>query len=283
VIVDGGHSGNSGIYANNIITALREQSKDYAKTDKDITIAAWIISHPHTDHQGTFVKQYKQFQKFTIESIMCNFWAEDDFNESKATSSDFASSTFEGYYKPYEIAKELGVNYIAPHVGQVYHFGDTKFEILYTIESYLPKVATGFNTCSIVFRSITTDASGKATTAIVTGDVTGHGFQICSAMYGKDLKCDIIQVSHHGGGTGGANTQTEAAYKLMQPTTILWPVGANYFPNVYKNTYNHALLEGKNPNYKETFIAGWQGNTVTLPLPYTVGTAILKEVIEPKT
>ncbi len=282
VIVDGGHHGNSAIYAANIIKALREQSKDYAKTDKDITIASWIITHPHTDHHGTLLNEYKQFTKFNFKSIMCNFWAEDDFNEAKSTTSSFATGSFSGYYKCNAIAKEIGVDFITPHVGQVFWYGDTAFEFLYTIESYLPKVATGFNTCSLVFRTLTTDASGKTTSVMVTGDATGQAFAVCNNQYRNDLKCDIVQVAHHGGGTGGANNDTQAAYTLMKPSVILWPVGANYFPNVKKNTYNHVLLENKNPNFAELYVAGWQGNAVTLPLPYTHGTAIVNEVLEPK-
>jgi hypothetical protein len=282
VIVDGGHHGNSGIYAANIIKALREQSKDYAKTDKDITIAAWIISHPHTDHFGTLMNEYKQFTKFNFERIMVNFWPEAAFTKAQNTTASFASGLYKNYNKTVSVAKEIGVDYVVPHVGQVWWFGDTSFEILYTIESYLPKVANAFNTSSIIFRSATPDASGKETTAIITGDATGHALAICSKLYGKDLQCDIMQVAHHGGGTGGASGETQAAYVHMQPSVIFWPVGANHFATVKANSYNHVLLEGKNPNYAELYVAGWQGNTVTIPLPYKLGTAILNNIVEPK-
>ena len=281
VIVDGGHHGNSGIYAANIIKALREQSKDYAKTDKDITIAAWIISHPHTDHFGTLMNEYKQFTKFNFERIMVNFWPEEAFEVAKATTSSFASGLYKNYNKTVSVAKEIGVDYVVPHVGQVWWFGDTAFEFLYTIESYLPKVANAFNTSSIVFRSKTPDASGKETIAIITGDATGHAFNVCTKLYGAEMKCDIMQVAHHGGGTGGSNSGTQTAYTLMQPSVVLWPIGARNFPSVRANTYNHVLLEGKNPNFAELYVAGWQGNTVTLPLPYTLGTAITNNIVEP--
>jgi hypothetical protein len=282
VIVDGGHHGNSAIYAANIIKALREQSKDYAKTDKDITIAAWIISHPHTDHFGTLMNEYKQFTKFNFERIMVNFWPEAAFDVAQKTTSSFATGQYKNYNKTVSVAKEIGVDYVVPHVGQVWWFGDTSFEILYTIESYLPKVATGFNTSSIVFRSTTMDASGKSTTAIITGDATGHALAVCNKMYKNNLKCDIVQVAHHGGGTGGANNDTKSAYALMKPSVILWPVGQNHYSTVAANTYNHALLADQNPNYAELYVAGWQGNTVTIPLPYTLGTAITNNIVEPK-
>lgn len=281
VIVDGGHHGNSAIYATNIINALREQSKEYAKTDKDITIAAWIISHPHTDHFGTLMNEYKRFTIFNFERIMCNFWPEAAFELAKKTTSSFASGSYKNYNNTVNVAREIGVDYVVPHVGQVWWFGDTTFEILYTIESYLPTVANAFNTSSIIFRSITEDASGKKTTAIITGDATGHAFNVCNKMYKNELKCDIMQVAHHGGGTGGSNSGTQSAYSLMKPSVILWPVGQNHYATVAANTYNHVLLEGKNPNYAELYVAGWQGNTVTLPLPYTLGTAITNNIVEP--
>ena len=282
VIVDGGHHGNSGIYANNIINALREQSKDYAKTDKDITIAAWIISHPHTDHFGTLMNEYKQFTKFNFERIMVNFWPEAAFTTAQNKTASFATGKYVNYNKTVSVAREIGVDYVVPHIGQVWWFGDTAFEILYTLDAYLPTVANAFNTSSIVFRSITTDASGKSTTAIITGDATGHAFNICNTLYRNELACDILQVAHHGGGTGGANSGTQSAYSLMKPSVILWPVGQNHYSVVAANTYNHVLLEGKNPNYAELYVAGWQGNTVTLPLPYTLGTAITNNIVEPK-
>ena len=282
VIVDGGHHGNSGIYANNIINALREQSKDYAKTDKDITIAAWIISHPHTDHFGTLMNEYKQFTKFNFERIMVNFWPEAAFTTAQNKTASFATGKYVNYNKTVSVAREIGVDYVVPHIGQVWWFGDTAFEILYTLDAYLPTVANAFNTSSIVFRSITTDASGKSTTAIITGDATGHAVHICNTLYRNELACDILQVAHHGGGTGGANSGTQSAYSLMKPSVILWPVGQNHYSVVAANTYNHVLLEGKNPNYAELYVAGWQGNTVTLPLPYTLGTAITNNIVEPK-
>ena len=282
VIVDGGHHGNSGIYANNIIKALREQSKDYAKTDKDITIAAWIISHPHTDHFGTLMNEYKQFTKFNFERIMVNFWPEAAFTTAQNKTASFATGKYVNYNKTVSVAREIGVDYVTPHIGQVWWFGDTAFEILYTLDAYLPTVANAFNTSSIVFRSITKDASGKETIAIITGDATGHAFNICNTLYRNELACDILQVAHHGGGTGGANSGTQSAYSLMKPSVILWPVGANHFDTVKANTYNHVLLEGKNPNYAELYVAGWQGNTVTIPLPYTLGTAVTNNIVEPK-
>ncbi len=284
VVVDGGHSSNAAIYATNIVKALREQSQDYTQSYKDIRIAAWIITHPHSDHSGTLVKEYKRFEDFKVERIMTNFWPSSAFETAKNTFEGFTGN-YSSHTNTRSVAVALGADYVVPHVGQVWNFGDTEFEFLYTIESFLPRVAVIFNTSSLVFRTSTTDASGKQTTTIIPGDATGEALELCTKTFGDYLKCDIMQVTHHGLGNGGSENKISAAYSKMKPSVVLWPLGIHRYNAGsvdYVATFNHALFEAQNPNFAELYIAGWQGNSVTLPLPYTLGTAILNEILEPK-
>ncbi len=281
VIVDGGHSDDATVSATDIINALREQSKDYAASDKDIRIAAWIVTHPHSDHYGTFVKAYGMFSSIKIERIFGNFWPEGTFESQKSAKDSFAVGQYTTYTQTYGIAKNIGADYVVPHVGQVWYFGDTAFEFLYTIESFLPRTTPTFNTSSLIFRTVTTDASGKEYTVMVAGDATGYTMQIIAETFGAELKSDVVQLAHHGSITSGNNSGTQKAYELMSPSVLFWPVGAKHYETVKTYTYNHVLLEGRNPNFAELYIAGWQGNSVTLPLPYTLGSAQLREVFEP--
>ncbi len=284
VVVDGGHSSNAAIYATNIVKALREQSKDYTQSYKDIRIAAWIITHPHSDHSGTLVKEYKRFADFKVERIMTNFWPSSAFETAKNTFEGFTGN-YSSHTNTRSVATALGADYVVPHVGQVWNFGDTEFEFLYTIESFLPRVAVIFNTSSLVFRTSTTDASGKQTTTIIPGDATGEALELCTKTFGDYLKCDIMQVTHHGLGNGGSENKISAAYTKMKPSVVLWPLGVHRYNAGsvdYVATFNHALFEKQNPNFAEFYLAGWQGNSVTLPLPYTLGTAIINKVTENK-
>ena len=281
IIVDGGHSEDASVSANDILSALREQSKDYAASDKDIRIAAWIITHPHSDHFGTFVKAYSQFSSMKIERIFGNFWPEETFDALQSAKDSFASGKYSTYTQTYGIAEKIGADYVVPHVGQVWYFGDTAFEFLYTVESFLPRTTPTFNTSSLIFRTITTDSSGKEYTVMVTGDGTGYTMQIIADTFGEELKCDLVQLAHHGSITSGNSGGTQKAYELMSPSVLFWPVGQNHYSTVATYTYNHVLLEGRNPNFAELYIAGWQGNSVTISLPYTLGTAQKKVVLEP--
>lgn len=281
VIVDGGHSEDAAVSAADIISALREQSKDYAKTDADIRIAAWIITHPHSDHFGTLVKGYSQFTKFKVERVFANFWDEGTFEAFKSAKDTFASGKYTTYTQTPGIAEKLGAEYIVPHVGQAWWIGGTKFEFLYTLESFLPRTTPTFNTSSLIFRSVTTDASGKEYKVMVTGDGTGYTMQIIADTFKEELKCDVVQLAHHGSITSGNSGGTQKAYEYMSPSVLFWPVGQKHYATVKEYTYNHVLHDSRNPNFAELYIAGWQGNSVTISLPYTLGTAQKKVVFEP--
>ncbi len=281
VIVDGGHSEDATVVAADIISALREQSKDYAKSDSDIRIAAWIVTHPHSDHYGALVKAYSQFSKMKIERVFGNFWPENTFEALQSAKDTFAPGKYTTYTQTYGIAEKIGADYVVPHVGQVWYFGDTAFEFLYTIESFLPRTTPTFNTSSLIFRTITTDASGKEYKVMVTGDGTGYTMEIIANTFEEELKCDVVQLAHHGSITSGNSGGTQKAYEYMSPSVLFWPVGNNYYQTVKEYTYNHVLHDKRNPNFAELYIAGWQGNTVTISLPYTLGTAQKKVVLEP--
>ena len=281
VIVDGGHSEDAAVSAADIISALREQSKDYAKTDADIRIAAWIITHPHSDHFGTLVKGYGQFTKFKVERVFANFWDEGTFEAFKSAKDTFAPGKYTTYTQTPGIAAKLGAEYIVPHVGQAWWIGGTKFEFLYTLESFLPRSTPTFNTSSLIFRTVTADASGKEYKVMVTGDGTGYTMQIIADTFKEELKCDVVQLAHHGSITSGNSGGTQKAYEYMNPSVLFWPVGQKHYSTVKEYTYNHVLHDSRNPNFAELYIAGWQGNSVTISLPYTLGTAQKKVVLEP--
>ena len=270
IVVDGGF--NRAKHSSELMKQLKEQSAGYAKSMKDITIAAWIVTHPHGDHDGLLYGKYSDFMGIKVERILANFLSETEL--TKANNSDSVGANWgdtEGfeYQKVLTAAKALGATVHQVHVGQVFWFADLKMEVLYTIESFGPKVCNALNTTSIVLRM----EFGGETVYMSTGDATGYGMEICTKMYGDYMQSDIIQVCHHGYTTWGNDSGMIKAYRTINAPTVLWPQGLNAYPNFKGASYNAVLFTV--PNYKEVYVSGAEGDSIVIPIPYTVGTGIV--------
>ena len=118
-------------------------------------IAAWIMSHPHSDHVpcfGTFMERYGA--QVIIEKILYNFPQAAKFvppdkpKEEKTLSENVDKDTVE----PFEaLVKELGIPVYTPHTGQIYLIGDALCEILSSLDDTI-HCATNINATSLVIR-----------------------------------------------------------------------------------------------------------------------------------
>ena len=265
IIVDGGH--NRTDIANELLATMKEQSADYAKTMKDITVAAWIVTHAHGDHFGTLVSKYDTFRGITVERILVNFLSETERMKainSSDVGKNWSATEGSAYTKIPAAAKALGAEVHQIHVGQVYYVADVEMEVLFTIESFAPEVCNALNTSSTVMKM-----NIAGTTYMSTGDATGNGMEICADMYGDYMQSDIVQVCHHGGSTWGNDPGIVKAYKAINAPTVLWPRGLTGYESAKGATRNVVLY--KVSNYKEDYVSGAVGDLVILPMPYTVG------------
>jgi beta-lactamase superfamily II metal-dependent hydrolase len=270
IIVDGGF--NRAKHSTELMRHLKEQSAGYAKSMKDITIAAWIVTHPHGDHDGLLYGKYSDFMGIKVERVLANFLSDTELSKADNSSTVGGNwGTGEGfeYQKVLQAAKAFGATVHQVHVGQVFYFADLKMEVLYTIESFGPKVCNALNTTSIVLRM----EFGGETVYLSTGDATGNGMEICTKMYGDYLHSDIVQVCHHGYGTWGNDGGMIKAYQTINAPTVLWPQGMAHYPTHKTYAYNSVLFDV--PNYKEVYVSGAEGDSIILPIPYTVGTGIV--------
>ncbi len=278
VIIDGGF--NTTACMTNLLNAMKEQSKDYIKAGQKIKVAAWIITHPHGDHSGAIGGKYSTIPQaaFEVERFLVNFLSETERYKAMNTyTSNYSSGEGGGWVNVINAAKYLNAVVHYARVGQIFYFADLKVEVLYTIDSFAPQVCNALNTSSFVTKM----TFGDGTVYMNTGDTTGNGLQICARMFGDYLKSDIVQVAHHGYSTWGNDSGVAMAYRLMLPTTVLWPQGSSAYPNYKTKGYNVVLFSpeeapgGANPNFKEIYVAGLQGEKIIVPIPYSVGNAIV--------
>lgn len=243
IVVDGGH--NVSLAARQLYSKMAELAPDPG----NIVIAAWLITHSHNDHAGAFLRFTQSYApNVTLEKLLVNFPNDTQYSAA-GTGTTYKTGVLEhsAYYSDVEVIKV--------HPGQIFYIRDAEIQVLYTLDLYEPATLTDFNDSSIV---CTVELGGQK--VLQTGDCGVVTSGILTELYEDALKCDILQVSHHGY-TGG----TEELYKEVDPAYVLWPSGAETFAK-YKDASNNTWLLNAS-NMRRLWVA--EDNIYTLTLPIT--------------
>ncbi|MBR2019492.1 MAG: hypothetical protein IKA05_03760 [Clostridia bacterium] len=244
VIFDGGGGNCTGSAALDINHAARIYNtlKKYNATANggkggEIVIAAWYISHPHTDHMGAFMAFTARYMGNTynenvrlerVISYMPNI--EEQTYKLESENYSLSSDKIATYNARLQDLDAQGVHIYKAHVGQKYYIGNMTIEILYTYDLLSPTMpeylfetrsgedhdpygykdygkvhnATGggkdlTNSFSVISQ-LTLKIAGKSEPykVIMTGDATVFGIETVNKLYGAAMKSDFVQVPHHG-------------------------------------------------------------------------------------
>ena len=212
-------------------------------------IAAWFITHAHCDHFNLFVDICERFSgRVRIGTLVYN-WAKPEYFTS--------SSDLEQFDRAIQGHPEIGV--VAPHTGQRFFLPGARFDVLYTHEDRTPDFLNNFNDTSTVLRM---EMAGRK--VLWTGDCMRETADlICSEYPAEMLKCDILQVAHHGYSGG-----SDAFYRAADPTILLWPCPDFWYYTQSQLECNRYLSDS--PNIRAMFMSGRQKITfdpADLPAP----------------
>ncbi len=238
LIVDGGHNNTKNI--ENLYRILGKL--DIAKDDAGrYRIAAWVITHAHSDHIGAptqFIKKYGA--QTTLENVVYHFCTDASVAGSNQTSiGTFLAAVREAYPE---------VNHIVPHAGIQYYIGNATISMIYAPELiYSEKYKLAYyNDTSLVFRL------GVGDTAVFEmGDAGNAACEIISAIYEPTaLASSILQITHH-----GLYTEADSGH------------GWRFVKKVYEATGAdlaivglHSALIGDNRNGRFTVMGQWAEN-----------------------
>lgn len=241
VIIDGGM--NEPGEAEHLFDLLQSQNTNGTQP----VIAAWLFSHPHDDHIGSFIDFCELFAaQAHIERLIYNFPSKETcplVPEVPAFDTTVMSLT--------------NTERITAKTGQQYRFADSVFDILLTQEDICPPIPN-VNDSSMVVR--TTIAGHRI---LWLGDAQSIvADRLCEMYTQEDLKCDILQVGHHGYGGG-----SDALHRAVDPDTLLWPVPDFTYQWVKDWDCNDYLMTSE--NIRRRYISGREEITLDLsqPLP----------------
>lgn len=239
---------------------IYEAIQQIAPDPYNVVIAAWVISHPHGDHQNgftEFVDNHGDDPYITLERIITNYISRDMYQYVRDDGAKETNGAAVDRLR--QIVKEVYPNtqFVKAHTGQVFNFGSASMEIIYTVEDYLPAEKFNYvNSSSLVIRVTVEDTS-----VMLLADTTHASGQIIEDMFGSHLKSDMVQLAHHGMAPSNASL-----YRCIQADVLIWPStykhSAERFQQ-YGSTINAALEYAK-----DVYIADVEVTTVSLP--YTI-------------
>ena len=220
---------------------MKEQSADYAKTAKDITVAAWIVTHAHGDHTAGFnyfMDNYKNDETITIKQFVHNFPHTSHSDGFGGTQNNMITKVKE--FNP-------NVEILRVHAGDVVHYPGADINVLYTQEEYLgfQDDMLNYNASSVVVQIVTQDGSKILVGAdhpVQDAGGTQYGCeQALMKWYGSFIQSDLVTTFHHGLG-GGADGMI---YDAIGASIVFWGCDLSTI-----NTYNLAN-QGRNEYFKK--------------------------------
>ncbi|MBQ8407295.1 MAG: MBL fold metallo-hydrolase [Clostridia bacterium] len=217
------------------------------ETGKIPTVAAWFFTHPHGDHTGGFIKMsHTHKDKIVVEKVIYNF--PEDMCEKTHDHKSFL-----------EAIKCFGAETVTPHKGDVLHFGGAEFKILFAAED-----------CQIRPLNVNETSLSMIMTlgnysVMWMGDLQHIGSKIVTDTYKpEELKCDILQVGHHG--YWGGSFELFAA---VDPDIIIWPMPEFRYLDMLAEPYNRFFTSPEN-HARHIFVSGIEENTFDLTAPIEI-------------
>ena len=260
IIVDGGWNELDYYQAKDLYDLLEEQN-----VLNKITVAAWIISHPHGDHLGTPADFFKIYDSgdLLIESVIYNFPTDQDGLAVDSTLGDTTSAYADSRMPAFLTNLETywpDTNIITCHTGQKYYYADATLEFLHTIEDYYPKAIASLNSNALNGSSavFTIEIGGQKT--MMLGDCSTDESNDLVDMWDDYLKCDIMQLSHH-----GYRGATLELYQHIDPQVALMPTALYNWNYVHKFEPTKWVLENRSGNIKEIIYAGMAERVLEMP------------------
>ena len=241
IVIDGGDATQAAL------NQFYEVIKSLADDPDNITIATWILTHPHNDHIGLLymvANDNKFHENFTVEQVIWSKLGNKQLaNLGEGSTLDFVDQMF---------AKFEGAKVVIAHPGQQFFIRNAVYTVYSTIEIAEPIKIDNLNDSSVVGRLV---IDGKS--FMFAGDIHPANTDKVASIYTKQLKSDVVQVIHHGYQGG-----TAAFYALVDPLTVLWPLGMKNYetaeaPNTPMKTWSYsAWLFSEESNVQNIYVAG---------------------------
>lgn len=247
-IVDSGHymqfNDNDRIY-----NFMRERTPEGQK----VVVNGWLLTHAHSDHICKFMDFLRyNCHDVVIEGIYSNLIPNDYFGYKEWTREEVLLSK-----KLFKMLSETRIPTYKIHTGQRFYIRNLTFDVLGTHEDIYPNQVKDYNDSSCMVM-LTVDGSR----VFIPGDASALASVELEKRYGNTLKCDVVQVAHHG------HTGLSArAYELLDADVAVFPITRIKFDEEYPRVEaTRKAVELAKVHYITS------DGTVKIPLPMSLDT-----------
>lgn len=247
-VVDSGHymqfNDNDRIY-----NFMRERTPEGQK----VVVNGWLLTHAHSDH----ICKFMDFLRYNchdviIEGIYSNLIPDDYYGYKEWTREEVLLSR-----KLFKILSETKIPTYKIHTGQRFYIRNLTFDVLGTHEDIYPNQIKDFNDSSCMVM-LSVDNSR----VFIPGDASALASVELEKRYGEALKCDVVQVAHHG------HTGLSAkAYEYLDADVAVFPITRIKFDEEYPRVEaTRKAVELSEVHYITS------DGTVKIPLPMSLDT-----------
>lgn len=245
-VVDSGHymqfNDNDRIYK-----FMRDRTPEGQK----VVVNGWLLTHAHSDHISKFM-DYLRYNCYdtVIEGIYSNLIPDTYYAHTEWTREEVMLSK-----KLFKMLSETNIPTYKIHTGQRFYIRNLAFDVLGTHEDIYPNKITDYNDSSCMVMM-----TAENSRVFIPGDASALSSVELEKRYGETLKCDVVQISHHG--HRGLSTK---AYEYLNAEVAVFPITRIKFDEEYPRIEaNRRAIELA----KEYYITS--DGTVKIPLPYSL-------------
>lgn len=220
---------------------------------KKPVVSGWFFSHSHEDHIAKFldIVEYHK-NEVDIETVYYNF--PDIYHRDYKIWGEChmaMTSRFERIMK-----NNPDIKKVILHTGQRFFVRNLEFVTLCTHEDIFPRSMADYNNSSTALMMF-----AEGSKVLFPGDCSSESDRVLVGRYSDYLKCDVVQMSHH----GHSGTSPEF-YRLADAECVLFPITEiKFYEELPRQESNRVAIEIS----KEYHIAS--NGTVEIPLPYKYG------------
>ncbi len=243
-VVDSGH-----YFQFNDNDRIHKFMRERTPSGQKIVVNGWFITHAHTDH----ISKLMDFLIYNTEDVVIEGFYQNLLSENYYEDRENHEEN-EMAVKLFHMLEDYPAPVYKLHTGMRFYIRNLTFDVLGTHEDIYPETIDDYNDSSCIVM-----AEAEGSKIFIPGDAAAAASKVLEARYKNSLKCDVVQVAHHGH-TG----LSRELYERLSADTAVYPVTRIFYEeDQLKREANRRITEIAS----HSLVTG--DGTVCVPLPYS--------------